>query len=195
MGEKIVNVPNALSFYRILVFPYIFYLLLSGNEKMFAIFLCINLLTDFLDGFIARTFNQITRLGARLDSLADYGTYILAFFGLFIFKSDDLRGNSWILYLFILFMLITQAIHFYKFSTFSSFHLYSFKTTGYLHGILFFLWFFIGFYPVYYYFAMTFGILSEFESVATTIVLKEKRSNAKGLYWILKERQSSYTIT
>jgi cardiolipin synthase (CMP-forming) len=188
MGEKIVNVPNALSFYRILVFPYIFYLLLSGNEKMFAIFLCINLLTDFLDGFIARTFNQITLLGARLDSLADYGTYFLAFYGVIVFKRNDLDGNGWIFYIFIAMMVLTQVIHYYRFGTFSSYHLYSFKTTGYFHALLFILWFFVGFYPAYYYFAIGFGILAETESIVLTLMLSDTRSNARGLFWIIKEK-------
>jgi cardiolipin synthase (CMP-forming) len=188
MGEKIVNVPNALSFYRILVFPYIFYLLLSGNEKMFAIFLSINLLTDFLDGFIARTFNQITLLGARLDSLADYGTYFLAFYGVIVFKRNDLDGNGWIFYIFIAMMVLTQVIHYYRFGTFSSYHLYSFKTTGYFHALLFILWFFVGFYPAYYYFAIGFGILAETESIVLTLMLSDTRSNARGLFWIIKEK-------
>ncbi|WP_340114551.1 CDP-alcohol phosphatidyltransferase family protein [Maribellus mangrovi] len=188
MGEKVVNVPNALSLYRILIFPFILYLVISGNEKLFALFLCINLITDFLDGFIARTFNLVTRLGARLDSLADYGTYFLAFYGVIVFKKADLAGNGWIFYLFIIMMLLTQAIHYYRFGTFSSYHLYSFKTTGYFHGLLFTLWFFVGFYPAYYYFAMGFGILAETESIILTLMLRKTRSNARGLYWVLKEK-------
>lgn len=188
MEEKVVNVPNALSLYRILVFPFVLYLLLSGNERLFAIFLCINLVTDFLDGFIARTFNMVTRIGARLDSLADYGTYFLAFYGVIIFKQEDLAGNGWIFYLFIVLMAVTQLVHFYRFGTFSSFHLYSFKTTGYFHGLLFILWFFVGFFPAYYYFAMGFGILSEIESILISLLINQRQSNVKGLYWILQKQ-------
>jgi len=185
--EKFWNIPNALSLYRIVVFPFVMFLVISGEEEWFAIFLCINLITDFLDGFIARTFNMVTKLGARLDSLADYGTYILAFSGVLTFKKEDLAGNAWILYLFIVLMFMTQVIHFRKFGTFSSYHLYSFKTTGYFQGFLFFTWFFIGFWEAYYYFAIGFGVLAELESMFLTFLLKERRSNAKGLYWVLKQ--------
>lgn len=68
--KKIVTVPNLLSFYRLLAFPLILWLIISGKERLFAIFLIINLVTDFLDGFIARVFNQETDLGAKLDSFA-----------------------------------------------------------------------------------------------------------------------------
>ncbi|MCK3686260.1 CDP-alcohol phosphatidyltransferase family protein [Maribellus sp. YY47] len=186
-SEKVWNIPNALSLYRIIVFPFVMFLVVSGNEEWFAIFLCINLFTDFLDGFIARTFNMVTKLGARLDSLADYGTYILAFTGVLTFKKADLTGNAWILYLFIAMMLMTQAVHFRKFKTFSSYHLYSFKVTGYLQALLFFTWFFVGFWEAYYYFAIGFGILAELETITITFLLRERRSNAQGLYWVLKQ--------
>lgn len=192
--ENIYNIPNGLSLYRIIIVPFIIYLLISGDEKTFAIFLCINLITDFLDGFIARTFNQVTNFGARLDSLADYGTYFLAFTGLFVFKWGDLANNGWILYIFILLMVTIQSLHFLKFGTFSSFHLYSFKTTGYLHGLLFILWFFVGFVPVYYYFAIGFGILSEIESLTLVFRLKERKSNAKGLYWVIREKRANNAL-
>jgi len=185
--EKFCNIPNTLSLYRIVVFPFVMFLVISRKEEWFAVFLCINLLTDFLDGFIARTFNMVTKLGTRLDSLADYGTYILAFSGVLTFKKADLAGNAWVLYLFIVLMFMTQVIHIRKFGTFSSYHLYSFKTTGYFQGFLFFAWFFIGFWEAYYYFAIGFGILAELESIFLTFLLKERRSNAKGLYWVLKQ--------
>ncbi len=185
--EKIFNIPNALSFYRIIIFPFILYLLFSGQEYLFSVFLCINLFTDLLDGFIARTFHMVTRLGARLDSLGDYGTYILAFGGVFKFKSADLSQHGWILYLFLFLYITAHTIHFIRFKNFPSMHLYSFKVTGYLQGLLFFLWFFIGFFQVYYFFAIGFGILAVLETIVITFILNERHTNAKGLYWLLNE--------
>ncbi len=185
--EKVFNLPNALSFYRIIIFPFILFLLISGREYLFSIFLCINLFTDFLDGFIARTFHLVTRIGARLDSLGDYGTYFLAFGGVFKFKSADLVHHGWILYLFAALYLTSHVIHIIRFGNFPSMHLYSFKTTGYIQGLLFFLWFFIGFYPALYYFAIGFGIIAVLETIAITFILKERKLNARGLYWVLKK--------
>ncbi len=186
--EKIFNIPNALSFYRILVFPLILYFLLSGKETTYAVLLCINLFTDALDGFIARKFNMSTQFGARLDSLADIGTYILAFWGIFKFKSEDLINHGWILYIFLVLFVLIQILNLIRFRSFPSMHLYTFKTTGYIHAILFFTWFFVHFYPAYYYFAISFGLLAEIESIILIFLLKERRSNIKGLYWVLKAR-------
>ena len=71
--------------------PLILYFAFSGQEKLFAIFIVINLVTDWLDGHIARWFKMETELGAKLDAFADNFTYVEVFIGLFLFKMDDLR--------------------------------------------------------------------------------------------------------
>lgn len=66
-----INIPNVLTIVRILLAP-IFVLLLSRQLYPLALFVfAIAGLTDGLDGFIARYFNQRTALGAYLDPMAD----------------------------------------------------------------------------------------------------------------------------
>lgn len=69
-----VNVPNLLSIFRILLVPLLVVILLTKFEgKEFyglAVFLLASL-TDFLDGFIARRQKKVTRLGKLLDPAAD----------------------------------------------------------------------------------------------------------------------------
>jgi CDP-diacylglycerol--glycerol-3-phosphate 3-phosphatidyltransferase len=83
--ERVWTIPNILSLYRILVFPFILWLILSGNQQLFAAFITISLISDLLDGLIARTFKMQTKIGALLDSWADLGTYILAFLAIGLF--------------------------------------------------------------------------------------------------------------
>lgn len=87
--RKLLTIPNILSFYRIFSFPLFLYFAIGHEERVFVVLLIINLITDILDGFIARKFNMQTEFGARLDSIADVGTYILAVIGIFIFKAED----------------------------------------------------------------------------------------------------------
>ncbi|MEN6618731.1 MAG: CDP-alcohol phosphatidyltransferase family protein [Rikenellaceae bacterium] len=87
--KEIINIPNLLTFYRLLVFPLILYFVIARKEALFAIFLVINLLTDVADGYIARRFKMETEFGARLDSMADNLTYMLAFIGIYVFKLED----------------------------------------------------------------------------------------------------------
>ncbi|MCD7899045.1 MAG: CDP-alcohol phosphatidyltransferase family protein [Bacteroides sp.] len=190
MAEKIYNIPNLLSFYRILVFPYILYLAITEQENLFAIFLVINLLTDILDGFIARRFNMQTEFGARLDSAADIGTYILAIAGIFIFKAEDFRPHLISFYIFIFLLLAAYILSLIRFGRFPSLHLYSWKIGGYIQGGFFCVLFLFGFNTVFYYFMIIWGILAFCEHMVIQFLLTDMQSNAKGLYWVLKNRQT-----
>ena len=85
-GESVLNVPNLISLYRLLIFPVILYFALTGREQWYVILLCISLISDVLDGNIARIFKLQTNFGAALDNLADIFTYAMALLGLFLFK-------------------------------------------------------------------------------------------------------------
>ena len=74
--------PNLLSFLRLALVPVFLWLLVSGAEAWALIVLVFASLTDFLDGWIARRFNQITRLGQLLDPAADRLYIFAALIGL-----------------------------------------------------------------------------------------------------------------
>ncbi len=75
-AKDFITIPNLLSFLRIiLIVPFVCFFL-NENYIMAAIILIISGLTDACDGFIARTFNQITELGKMLDPIADKLTLI-----------------------------------------------------------------------------------------------------------------------
>lgn len=69
-----LNLPNLLSIFRILLVPLLVVILLTeieGREFIgLGVFLLASL-TDFLDGFIARRRRQVTNLGKLLDPAAD----------------------------------------------------------------------------------------------------------------------------
>ncbi len=65
------NIPNLLSILRIIIIgPFVYYFL-KDNYVMAAVMIAISGLSDMFDGYIARKFNQITKLGAMLDPVAD----------------------------------------------------------------------------------------------------------------------------
>jgi len=183
-----INIPNILSFYRLITFPAVLYFAFAQNKKIFAILLVINLITDSLDGIIARRFNLQTQLGAVLDSYADIGMYISAIIGVIIFKSEDLAPHFISVIIFIVTFILPKIISYYKFKKFPSLHLYSSKVGGYMQGFFFFILFVLGFNTIFYYFTVIFGILTFIEQSVVVIVSKEYKSNVKGLYWILKEQ-------
>jgi CDP-diacylglycerol--glycerol-3-phosphate 3-phosphatidyltransferase len=183
------TLPNFLSAYRLASFPILLWLIYTKNEALFAWILCINLITDILDGWIARKFKLQTDLGARLDSLADYGTYIAAVCGIYTFKYTELGSLGWMLWVFIGLIVLYSAVSLIKFRKLPSLHMYSTRIGGYIQGIFFFVLFAYDYYGWLYLTAMIWGFLSAIEEIIVLLVLPELKSNAKGLYWVLKNRQ------
>jgi len=105
--NQIYNIPNILAFIRILLAPLMFILLVNRDWAIFdgihyswldffaGFIFVIASSTDFFDGYIARTFNQITMLGKILDPLADKMLTLAGFLGLMMLE----RADAWAIYL------------------------------------------------------------------------------------------------
>ncbi|WP_140556870.1 CDP-alcohol phosphatidyltransferase family protein [Bifidobacterium sp. UTCIF-39] len=65
------TVPNAISFLRILSIPVIAVLISKRYLVWSLIILAISSASDGIDGYIARRFNQVSRIGQILDPIAD----------------------------------------------------------------------------------------------------------------------------
>jgi len=186
--ENIWNVPNALSAYRILALPFIIYVIVSADKNLFIILLSINLITDILDGLIARLFKLQTELGARLDSLADIGTYIMAFTGMIVLEQDFMQEYKVEFMFLIGLWLLPQLLALLRFRRFPSFHLWSNKATGYVQGIFIFTFFVFGFWEPYFYFMLVFSCLAYLEELILVLLLPQLRSNLKSIYFVLRHQ-------
>jgi cardiolipin synthase len=188
MNEKILNVPNALSVYRMLALPFIVHTIATGNKQLYITLLSVNLVTDILDGFIARTFKLETELGARLDSFADIGTYAMAFSGMIILESEFVSEHRVAFLVIIGMYLLPQLISLVRFRRPTSFHLYSSKTLGYIQGIFIFTYFVFGYTPWYFYFMVAASLVVYSEALVIIILIPQLRSNLRGIYFMLKEK-------
>jgi phosphatidylglycerophosphate synthase len=190
-GENILNVPNAISFYRLIMFPVILVLALLGYEQLFVILISINLVSDILDGFIARTFKLVTRFGAALDNLADIGTYILALYGIFAFRWQEIEPHAWLLYLFLAVFVLSYIVAFIRFGKIPGLHLYGAVAAGYIQGAFFFVLFVWGFNLLFYYIAVGWGVLAYIEKIFVLLTLDDIKPGVRGLYWLrLKNRNN-----
>ncbi len=115
--EGALTVPNLMSVIRILLIPVFAVLYLKGYIWWSVLVLAISGISDFLDGKIARKFNQVSALGKMLDPIADKLTIFALAIVLFIkFKSAEslsMQAFAWVFLLFIikdLVMLIFGAV-------------------------------------------------------------------------------------
>ena len=73
--DKIITIPNILSFIRLCLIPLIVWLYVGKEDPLLTgVLVLISGLTDIVDGFIARTFNMISDVGKVLDPIADKAT-------------------------------------------------------------------------------------------------------------------------
>jgi CDP-diacylglycerol--glycerol-3-phosphate 3-phosphatidyltransferase len=105
--SQIFNIPNILAFIRLLLAPLMFLFLVNQDASIFegihhswlnyfaAFIFVVASATDFFDGYIARTFDQITTLGAILDPLADKMLTLAGFLGLMMLGS----ASPWAIFL------------------------------------------------------------------------------------------------
>jgi len=186
LKERFWNIPNTLSLYRLLAFPFILWLVITGRQDLFAIFIAISLITDLLAGIIARVFHMQTVIGARLDSWADTGTFICSFLGIWVFKWEYIKPYEWLWWLFFSLWLLSYIAVFVKFKGLIGLHTYLFKITGYLQGAFIICLFLLDFYAWLFYVALGAGILACLEEIVIITILDKPRVNVRGLYWILK---------
>lgn len=182
--ENLLNVPNALSAYRLFALPFILYAIYTANRNLFILLISINLISDILDGLIARLFNLQTEFGAKLDSVADIGTYLMAFLGMITLEKAFVSNYKVEFIILIALWIIPQLCALIKFRRFPSFHLWSYKVTGYVQGIFIFSYFTVGFYQPYFYLMLLISCLAYLEELILVLMLPQLRSNLKSIFLV-----------
>ena len=93
--DQIINIPNILTVIRILLLPVVVWRFVVGDATGALIAYLAAMLTDALDGIIARKFNRITGAGQAADPLAGNRFFGDAAVGLFVFD-DRFRSGCWL---------------------------------------------------------------------------------------------------
>jgi cardiolipin synthase (CMP-forming) len=182
------NIPNILSGWRLLSFPVLIYLIFTGNRSAFILLLSINLITDILDGLIARIFKLQTNFGARLDSLADMGTYIAAFTAFIVLEWPFVSSKAVAFSVLIIMWILPQLISIIRFRKPPHFHLWSNKFAGYIQGIFIFTYFNWGNSEIYFWIMWSISILAFMEELIVAVRIPKLRSDLKGIYWMMREQ-------
>ena len=91
--KRFWTIPNVISLTRIGFAPVVYMLLMDDQRLIAFIVYIIGALTDALDGFIAKRFNQMSDIGSVLDALCDR-VYIL----IVVLALISLDNISWFIY-------------------------------------------------------------------------------------------------
>jgi CDP-diacylglycerol--glycerol-3-phosphate 3-phosphatidyltransferase len=123
------TVPNVLSFLR-LVLSFSFLRIKTFSISFYIIFtICV--VTDILDGHIARKTNNMTVFGEKLDSLADLLLVVVLIYKIFPLIEIPFAFVIWI-FVIIGIRVLSMIVVYQKFKTFGILHTYLNKFTGLL---------------------------------------------------------------
>ena len=132
------NLPNLVSSIRVGLAPVLVYFAINQMEAWFLGVLLFSGFTDILDGFLARTLNQITALGAHLDSWGDFAIYSTMAICAWILWPGIVEREMLYFGMIIASFSIPVAIGLIKFRGLTSYHTWSVKVavavtfTGYV---------------------------------------------------------------
>lgn len=71
VSHRLLTVPNVLSLARLSALPFIYLDVVGGREGRALVVLVIVSWSDWIDGYVARRFNQESRIGRLLDPISD----------------------------------------------------------------------------------------------------------------------------
>lgn len=187
------HLPNALSALRIACAPLLLLCAILGYERAFTWLLVPALLSDALDGWLARRLGVQTKLGARLDSLGDSLVWYAGLAGLVAFQREVLAAHAVLFAAVIACWVLESVLAWLRYRRLSSFHTRLSKLAGVLlsvYVVTLFLW---GHWQPLLVLSATVSIVASLEEMVLLALLPEWRSDVPGVWWLRRVLHSKKT--
>jgi len=184
------QIPNIISAARLVAAPALAALAYLGQREAFAWLLAAALVSDIVDGAIARHFGYVSKLGSLLDSTADILIFAVAAYGIWRFHPDMVAQHRIAFGLVVVLWLAGSVVGFLRYGRLASFHTLLARIAAYVIGgflAVLFLW---GFQPWLFWAAVSLVVVSQMEEFFLMALLPAWTPNVGGLYWVLKRRRA-----
>jgi phosphatidylglycerophosphate synthase len=179
--QNLYSIPNILSLSRLALVPVLIVLAYFTRAQEFLVILAISLLSDVFDGYLARKLNQVSELGAKLDSWADVLTYSCMILGLYWIWPELFAQQAWFLVAAALSFVVPVAYALSKFGEYPSYHTLGAKTAAVLMAPAFYLLTLMGA-DLFFDAVIVFHIIVALEEIAITSVLTQPRSDVTSIF-------------
>lgn len=181
---------NAITLYRLISAPLLVLLLIFPRQDIFKWLIAFSFFTDSIDGWLARKYKVESPTGAKLDSIADDLTILVALAGLYVFKTEFIQEQLAIILVLLALLVLQTSYALFKYRKTSSFHTYMAKMAAILQGSFMILAFFMTepLSLLFYIAAFVTGI-ELIEEIIITYYLPVWETNVKGLYWVIKRNK------
>lgn len=182
------HLPNVISSARILSVPVLMIMAWQRREDAFTWLLLAALLSDILDGLIARGFNLASPLGAMLDSIADALVMVVAVYGVWVFRPEFVHAQGFYALLVLGLWLLEVIAALWRYGRLSSFHTYAVRVGAYALGTFVMALLLWGFNNLIFGAAVVINVLAYLEELALLWLLPEWTADVRGVYWVLRQR-------
>lgn len=182
------NTPNAISIARICATAALVAAVLEHCLDLFKWLLLACLLSDILDGLIARTFQLTSKLGASLDSIADILTMLIGLLGVFVFQRafvSEHYGGVLVVAVFYLAELLASLIRYGKVS---SFHTLLDRIAAYMAGIFVMSLFLWGYHGWLFQLTVLVYVISLTEEMVLICIFPDWRTDVGSMFRVLAAR-------
>jgi len=185
------HVPNFISGCRLAATPVLLWFALGGHRDGFTWLLLACLISDIVDGLIARMFRLESTFGAFLDSTADALVTVIGAVGIVVYQREFVASHTVALFVMIGLYAGELLVAALRYGRLSSFHTYLDRVAAYSQGI-FFMGLFLWGYTAWLFHAMfALTVVAYAEEFVLLAVLPQWTHNVGGLYWVLIARRRS----
>lgn len=196
MFEDFKKIANQITLVRILLLPFMWFLILKDYPLYYiGILLIICGVSDVLDGYLARKLNQLTDLGSRLDSWGDNLLLISAILWTAIRLPEVFTENSFLMFTALGFYGTFLLVGAVKFHRFANLHLYLSKIASLLAYFFLVHAFLTGNYNRgLFILTASASILSNTEGIAAQLILSQVDEHMGSLAFLYLKRDSPLVL-
>ena len=184
-SSEIYNLPNLVSFIRLLMAPVLLMLAIRQQPTWFLLALLFTEFTDVLDGFLARRLNQITELGSHLDSWGDFVIYSTITVCAWLLWPDIVREQIIWISIIVISLVAPVIVGLIKLHALTSYHTWSVKIAVALTILAYFL-VFSGLLDWPLKVAAIASAYASLEEILITLLIRHEQSDVRSFVQALK---------
>ena len=189
MNSTTFSIANLLSFLRLSLVPALVWLALEADADWFLVVLAVSLVSDILDGYLARKLNQVSDFGAKLDSWGDSLTYASMIFGLYqIWPAIFTEQKAYLLSATLSF-IIPLMFALKKFGEYPSYHTWGAKVAAVLIAPAYYMLILIDA-DTWFRMVILFYLLVAAEEILITLILKSPATNVSSVWRLIRRRDA-----
>jgi len=188
LSSSVRSIPLALTIFRICSAPVLMILAALGRERFFLWLAIAALLSDVLDGALARRLGASSETGRLLDSWADLLIALVSFAGATLLWPDTMRQEAGYFALILAALVIPNAWGLLRFRRLLGYHTLSAKTSGVLLAIGA-VSLFTGLTPVIFRLASFVELAVAVEYIAISLLIPEWNGEMKSVWHAWAKRR------